>query len=106
MITSNENHHSRTIPPHRKEQLRILIPHSLSVLNLLGMNVPIKALANALGIPVRSTSYVPSLSISAAAKKSDEIKQAEIIEFVCSDTTQKRYGGSSKDQIGDRLMGA
>ncbi|XP_060208175.1 lipid phosphate phosphatase delta [Lycium barbarum] len=37
-------------------------------------------LANALGIPVRSTSYVPSLSISASAKKSDEIKQAGYIQ--------------------------
>ncbi|XP_055801103.1 lipid phosphate phosphatase delta isoform X1 [Solanum dulcamara] len=37
-------------------------------------------LANALGIPVRSSSYVPSLSISASAKKSDEIKQAGYIQ--------------------------
>ncbi|MCD9637989.1 hypothetical protein HAX54_021597 [Datura stramonium] len=37
-------------------------------------------LANALGIPVRSTSYVPSLSISASAKRSDEIKQTGYIQ--------------------------
>lgn len=37
-------------------------------------------LASALGIPVRSTSYVPSLSFSASAKKSDEIKQAGYIQ--------------------------
>ncbi|CAN4096694.1 unnamed protein product [Withania somnifera] len=37
-------------------------------------------LANALGIPVRSSSYVPSLSISTSAKKSDEIKQAGYIQ--------------------------
>lgn len=37
-------------------------------------------LANALGIPVRSTSYVPSLSVSASAKKSDEIKQTGYIQ--------------------------
>lgn len=37
-------------------------------------------LANALSIPVRSSSYVPSLSVSASAKKSDEIKQAGYIQ--------------------------
>uniref|UniRef100_M0ZKR2 Sphingosine-1-phosphate phosphohydrolase n=2 Tax=Solanum TaxID=4107 RepID=M0ZKR2_SOLTU len=37
-------------------------------------------LANALGIPVRSSSYVPSLSVSASAKKSDQIKQAGYIQ--------------------------
>ncbi|KAG5615793.1 hypothetical protein H5410_015617 [Solanum commersonii] len=37
-------------------------------------------LANALGIPVRSSSYVPSLSVSASAKKLDQIKQAGYIQ--------------------------
>lgn len=37
-------------------------------------------LANALGIPVRSSSYVPSLSVSASTKKSDETKQAGYIQ--------------------------
>lgn len=37
-------------------------------------------LANALGIPVRSSSYVPSLNVSASTKKSDEIKQAGYIQ--------------------------
>ncbi|KAM3320498.1 lipid phosphate phosphatase delta [Capsicum chacoense] len=37
-------------------------------------------LANALGIPVRSSNYIPSLSVSASAKKSDEIKQEGYIQ--------------------------
>ena len=36
--------------------------------------------ANTLGIPIRSTSYIPALSVSSTGKKSDEAKQSGYLQ--------------------------
>ncbi|EYU39977.1 hypothetical protein ABFS82_10G175300 [Erythranthe guttata] len=48
-------------------------------------------LANALGIPVRSTTYVPALNSIASDKKSDEIKQSGYIQKLLFSSEQTSF---------------